>query len=78
MADENFKKLKDENFKKVLKNVFNRKLKDEKTKGLGKAQSTFEGQAETAIRKTKKILGLKGGGKAVKGLGRAFMKGGKV
>ena len=68
----------DETFEKALKNVFTRKLKDEKTKGLGKAQSTFEGQAATAIRKTKKILGLKGGGKAVKGLGKAFMKGGKV
>ena len=68
----------DETFEKALKNVFTRKLKDEKTRGEGKAQSTFEGQAATAIRKTKKILGLKGGGKAVKGLGRAFMKGGKV
>ena len=68
----------DETFEKALKNVFTRKLKDEKTKGLGNPQSTFEGQAADAIRKTNKILGLKGGGRAVRGLGKAFMKGGKV
>jgi len=74
MADE----ISNEQKQKILKKVFTHKLKKEKTKGLGNPQSTFEGQAADAIRKTNKILGLKGGGRADRGLGKAFMKGGKV
>ena len=64
--------------KQHLKKVFTRRLRQEKILGKGKPQSSFEGQAATAIRKYKKELGLKGGGRATRGLGKAFMKGGKV
>ena len=64
--------------KRHLKEVFTRRLRQEKILGKGKPHSSFEGQAATAIRKYKKELGLKGGGKATRGLGKAFMKGGKV
>ena len=64
--------------KRLMKEVFTRRLRQEKILGDGQPHSSFEGQGAAAIRKYKKELGLKGGGRAVRGLGKAFMKGGKV
>ena len=43
-----------------------------------KPHSTLEGRQASMDQSLKRSLGLAGGGKAQRGLGRAFMKGGKV